>query len=248
MEPMNSRADITKLVDTVKRWGGNLLDVVFPRVCTVCHTPLVEGEDVMCLKCLLDLPRTNLHTRQPNELTYRLMSLHAPIERAASLYHYMSGTPYVSLIHDTKYNRRPIVGTKLAAMHAREILDSGFFDGIDLMIPIPLHFTKEWRRGYNQSYEIAAGLSEVTGIPIGDHLKARHPHSTQTRKSASERRANSAGSFRVVRPEELDSMHVLVVDDVITTGSTILAGLEALHAASPSTRLSVYSLAMTKMR
>ncbi len=236
------------MLSALKRWGGNLLDVVFPRVCTVCHTPLVQGEDVMCLKCLLNLPRTNLHTKQPNELTDRLMSLRAPIERATSLYHYMSGTPYVSLIHDAKYNRRPIVATKLAAMHAREIVDSGFFDSIDLIIPIPIHFTKEWRRGYNQSYEIARGLSEVTGIPIGDNLTARRPHSTQTRKTASERRANSVGTFGVIRPEELKSIHILVVDDVITTGSTILAGLEAIHAASPTTRLSVYSLAMTKMR
>lgn len=241
-------AALSYMLSALKRWGGNLLDVVFPRVCTVCHTPLVQGEDVMCLKCLLNLPRTNLHTKQPNELTDRLMSLRAPIERATSLYHYMSGTPYVSLIHDAKYNRRPIVGTKLAAMHAREILDSGFFDGIDLIIPIPIHFTKEWRRGYNQSYEIAKGLSEVTGIPIGDNLTARRPHSTQTKKSAAERRDNSIGSFSVTHAEELDSLHVLVVDDVITTGSTILAGLEAIHAASPTTRLSVYSLTMTKMR
>jgi len=152
------------------------------------------------------------------------------------------------LIHDTKYNRRPIVGRKLARIHARELVKSGFFDDIDLLIPIPLHFTKLWRRGYNQSYEIARGLSDVTGLPIGDNLIATRPHPTQTHKNASQRRANSIGTFRVKHPDELESLHILVVDDVITTGSTILAGLETLHTASPTTRLSAYSLALTKFK
>lgn len=202
---------------------------------------------MMCLDCLINMPRTDMHTHQPNEMSLRLMSLRAPILRATALYHYVSGTPYVRLVHDTKYNRRPCVGRRLAEMHAREIAGSGFFQGIDLILPIPLHFTKLWRRGYNQSYEIARGLSAATGIAIGDNLTARRPHSTQTRKSATQRRMNAIGAFSVARPEELASLHVLVVDDVVTTGSTILAGLEAIHAASPSTRLSVYSLALAKM-
>lgn len=226
----------------------NLVDLFFPQVCTVCHTPLVEGEDVMCLGCLMELPRIGFKDFHDNELTDRLTSLHAPIESAASLYHYISDTPYVQLIHDAKYNRRPSVGRKLARMHARELAASGFFDTIDLLLPIPLHFTKMWRRGYNQSYEIARGLSDVTGLPIGDNLIATRPHSTQTRKNASQRRTNSIGTFRVEHPEELDTLHVLVVDDVITTGSTILAGLEAIHAASPTTRLSAYSLALSKLK
>lgn len=225
----------------------SIVDVIIPRVCTVCHTSLVEGEDVMCLDCLLHLPRTDLHTKYPNELTDRLFSLKAPIERGTALYHYVSGTPYVKLIHDTKYNRRPCIGRKLAEMHAREIKDAGFFEGIDVIIPIPLHFTKLWRRGYNQSEEIARGISNVTGIPVGDNLIAVKRHSTQTHKNATERRLNSIGSFKVIHPEELDELHALIVDDVITTGSTILAGLEALHSASPTTRLSVYSLGLSKL-
>ncbi|MDE5692714.1 MAG: ComF family protein, partial [Duncaniella sp.] len=129
-----------------------------------------------------------------------------------------------------------------------QLVTAGFFDDIDVLIPVPLHFTKLWMRGYNQSHEIARGLSDVTGLPIGDNLIASRPHSTQTRKNASQRRANSIGTFRVTSPEELDSLHILVVDDVITTGSTILSALETIHSSIPSARLSVYSLALSKLR
>lgn len=232
----------------LRRWAGNLIDVFFPRVCTVCHTTLVQGEEIMCLKCLLGLPRVGFTDHNENELTRRLTSLRAPIDRATSFYYHIPETDYVSLIHDAKYNRRPVVARRLAQMHARELMPTGFFDGIDLIIPIPLHFTKEWRRGYNQSHEIALGLSEVSGIPIGDNLIATRPHSTQTRKKAIVRRVNSIGTFRAQHADELAGLHVLVVDDVITTGSTILSGLEALHTASPATRLSAYSLALAKLR
>lgn len=236
------------MTSTLLRWGGNLLDLFFPRVCTVCHTPLVEGEDLMCLGCLMELPRVEFDDYRDNELADRLASLRAPIEKATSLYYHMSGTPHVSLIHDAKYNRRPIVGRKLARMHAGQLATAGFFNDIDILMPVPLHFTKLWMRGYNQSHEIARGLSDVTGLPIGDNLTASRPHSTQTRKNASQRRANSIGTFRVTNPEQLDSLHILVVDDVITTGSTILSALETIHTSAPTVRLSVYSLALSKLR
>ena len=233
---------------SLRRWGLSVIDVLFPRVCTVCHTTLVEGEDIMCLKCMLGLPRVGFTDHHENELTRRLTSLRAPIDRATSYYYHIPDTDYVSLIHDAKYNRRPIVGRRLAQTHARELIPIGFFDGIDMILPIPLHFTKEWRRGYNQSHEIALGLSDVTGIPVGDNLIATRPHSTQTRKRATERRLNSIGTFRAIHADELSGRHVLVVDDVITTGSTILSGLEAIHTASPHTHLSAYSLALAKLR
>ncbi|WP_297058860.1 ComF family protein [uncultured Duncaniella sp.] len=235
------------MINELKRWGNGLINLIIPKVCTVCHRALVEGEDIMCLDCMLKLPKTTFRSYETNELTDRLVSLKAPVTKANSLYYYVASTPYVRLIHDAKYNRRPIVARALAAYHAKEMLRQGFFDDIDVIIPIPLHFTKLWKRGYNQSQEIALGLSEVTGIAVSDNLTAPHRHATQTHKNASERRLNPVGAFRVKYPEELDNLHILLVDDVITTGSTILSGLEELHSASPSSRLSVYSLAITKM-
>ena len=182
-----------------------------------------------------------------NLILDRLVSLKAPLEKATSLFYYQHENPYTRIIHDTKYNGRPLIGHTLARSHATELASEGFFDGIDLIIPVPLHPLKEFMRGYNQSMEIARGLSEASGIPIGDHLITHGWHGTQTRLNARQRRLNSLDRYRAVHPDELHGKHVLLVDDVITTGSTILSALEAIHDASPDTRLSVYSLALTKM-
>ena len=183
------------MTSTLLRWSSNLLDLFFPRVCTVCHTPLVEGEDLMCLGCMMELPRVDFDDYHDNELSDRLASLRAPIEKAASLYYHMSGAPHVSLIHDAKYNRRPIVGRKLARMHAGQLATAGFFDDIDVLMPVPLHFTKLWMRGYNQSHEIARGLSDVTGLPIGDNLTASRPTAPRPRKTATSVAPNAYGPF-----------------------------------------------------
>ncbi|MDE6369912.1 MAG: hypothetical protein K2K92_00300, partial [Duncaniella sp.] len=237
-----------KIHDDIGRWTRSLIDVVFPRVCTVCHTTLIDGEDIMCLGCLADFPRIDFKGNYTdNDMTVRLTSLHAPVTRAAALFHYVAQSRYVRLIHDSKYNRRPLVGKMLAERHSAELKAAGFFSGIDLLLPVPIHFTKRLVRGYNQSYEIATGIQRATGIPIGDNLFARRPHSTQTLKSAQQRRENPVGIFGVHDINELEGRHVLVIDDVVTTGSTMLSVLEEIHKASPSTQMSVYSLALTHM-
>lgn len=236
------------MYDDICRWTRSFIDVIFPRVCTVCHTTLVDGEDIMCLDCLADFPRIDFKGNYAdNDMTVRLTSLHAPVSRGAALFHYVSQSRYVRLIHDTKYNRRPKVGRILAERHAAELKDAGFFNGIDLLLPVPIHFTKRLVRGYNQSYEIATGIQRVTGTPIGDNLFARRPHSTQTLKSAQQRRENPVGIFGVRDANELEGRHVLVIDDVVTTGSTMLSVLEEIHKVSPSTEMSVYSLALTNL-
>lgn len=225
--------------------GSLVADILFPRVCAVCGRPLVSGEDVMCLGCLVDLPRTNQHLRQPNDIHTRLISLHAPLERCASLFHYHRENPYSRLIKGAKYRGRPSIGRKLARMFATELKPTGFFDRIDLIIPIPIHLFRFLSRGYNQTHYIARGISDVTGIEVCDNLRASRPHSAQARKGAEARRVNAAGTFSVLRPRELAGHHILVVDDVITTGSTMVSALDTIKNAEPSARLSVLSLALT---
>ena len=228
-------------------WGRDLLRIIFPEVCEVCGRSLVKGEKVMCLHCDVSMPRTLVHNDEFNVIHRRLAGS-TPIDRAAGMFYYYRESEYARLIHVAKYNSRPIVARQLAEMYACELKPDGFFDGIDVILPVPLHKLKLIRRGYNQSEEIAQGLSAVTGILVGDNLVALRGHSTQTKKNSYSRWVNAQGVYAVERGDEFEGKHVLVVDDVITTGATLLACCEAIHRVAPTARISVLSLAVTHLR
>lgn len=232
----------------IRLWGRDLLNVIIPDLCTVCHTSLVNGEDILCLKCLMDLPRTNLYKTQPNIIHERLISLSSPIERASSMFWYYRENEFASLIHDAKYNNRPKVARILAQTHAIELDSYSFFDGVDAILPVPMYWAKKLMRGYNQAEVIAGGISDITGIPVSDNLSSIRYHSSQTRKGAMQRHENSKRVYAVIAPEDLDGKHILLVDDVITTGATLVACMDAIHKVCPSTRFSVFSLALTHLR
>lgn len=162
------------------------------------------------------------------------------------MFHYIKDSPYTHLILNAKYNNRPTILRILARDFALTLQSEHFFSDIDLLIPIPLNWRKLLRRGFNQSEHIALAISEVTSIPVSDNLKAL-PHSTQTRKNAIQRAANVDGTIRVTDPAELAGLHILLIDDVITTGATLLTAAKAIHTISPTTRISILTLAATKL-
>ena len=152
------------------------------------------------------------------------------------------------LIQKAKYNHLPRYASWLGRQYASEIVPDGFFDGVDMLVPVPLYWWKRFRRGYNQSVEVAKGIAEVTGLPVRDILSARR-HSSQTAKSAFERWQNTREVYSFNGcVAEIENRHLLLVDDVITTGATILSCGKAIHDASPTTRLSVISLGITQLR
>lgn len=227
-------------------WLHDLSLMLFPKTCQVCGEALVDGEDVICVSCDLRMPRCNFHLHPDAELPMRFAA--SKIARVASMFPYIRHNEFARLIQRSKYNNRPDINRHLGRKFALELLPSGFFNGIDLLVPVPMHFWKQARRGFNQAAEIARGVSGATGIPVADNLVATRSHSTQTRKSASGRMANASGLFKVVYSEELQGKHILLIDDVITTGSTILSCADTLRAAVPSIVISVLSLAATRSR
>lgn len=222
-------------------WRRDLLDAVAPPRCEVCGRPLVDGEDIMCLHCDADLPRTHWH-RDPFNKLHRRMDRDSRVDRATSWFYYRTGSPYTALVKLAKYRDRRQLGVALGRRYASELLPTGFFDGIDIILPVPMHILKRLRRGYNQATEIAAGISDVTGIPVGDNLIAIKGHSTQTFLNAFTRYKNVASIFAVKHPRELDNLHILIVDDVTTTGSTLCVCCETLRRQAPTCRLSVLTL------
>lgn len=170
-----------------------------------------------------------------------------PLERATSYFLYHKGSDFRHILHQLKYEGREDIGRTMGRFMAEEIRSSGFFDGVDFIVPVPLHPRKLRERGYNQSERLSEGIAEVTGITMDVRAVCRRVYSqTQTRKSAYERWENVAGIFEVEHPERYAGKHILLVDDVLTTGSTITACADAF-AGVEGLRISVLTLAKAGM-
>lgn len=164
-----------------------------------------------------------------------------PIERATSFFFYESIESHLS-IYQTKYFCNPEVGEEMAEIMANEASEEDFFKGIDFITPVPLHWKRKMKRGYNQSYYIARGISKATGLPVVNGIIKRiMNNSTQTRKGIDDRKTNVEGIFKLVKPELAHGKHILLVDDVITTGSTIISCGKELAKAG-DVKFSVISL------
>lgn len=189
----------------------------------------------------------NLHGEDFSLLHQRLAG-RMLFERVGAMFWYYRDTPYAHLIHHAKYDGRPRIGRILARRYAVKLRADGFFDGIDAIIPIPLSPLKMLRRGYNQSDAIARGLSDISGINIIDGLKSTRYRATQTRRNAYARWLNARNGFKPVTERLQGVSHVLIVDDVLTTGATILAAAEAIHSFNPAISISVFTLAASHLR
>lgn len=220
-------------------------DILFPRVCPVCNNVLTYQEPYLCISCLEDIPLTRLHDKDFNELE-QLLAGKIPIEKASSLFYYIKGSKFANILHDVKYKNRPYLAKWLTFYLSQELYDNDFFADIDYLLPIPLHKLKKSERGYNQSYYIAKGIAECTKIPISEKLIAHRSHSTQTRKGRLERWENTQDIFKIKDAELFQNKHVLLIDDVITTGATILSASRELHKI-PGVKISVLSMALARI-
>ena len=223
---------------------NNLLNLFFPNLCKICKRPLVEGEEQICLKCLCDLPHTGYH-QQANNPVEQLFIGKNRIEYATAYLRYEKGGKVQSLIHSLKYHDNKELGYLLGRQIARELqADHSPICTVDLLIPVPLHPRKKRQRGYNQSEWIARGLNTLLKLPIDTtSLRRTKETETQTHKQTYDRWLNMQNIFSVVDREVLAGKHILLIDDVITTGSTIGACAEALLTI-PGVRVSVLAIAM----
>ena len=231
--------------NTVKIWLGPLFHLFFPRCCVVCGAPLVEGEEAICTHCNINMPRTNYHKVKDN-LVERIFWGKIPLERATSYFFYRKGSDFRKILHQFKYGGRKELGTIMGRFMAAELATTDFFEGIDVIIPVPLHPRKRKARGYNQSEWIARGVSVITLIPVFTSGMVREKNTeTQTHKSAFERWENVDGIFRVTIPEYFSGKHILIIDDVLTTGATIVACASAFDKVE-DIRISILTLAVAE--
>lgn len=207
----------------LQRLANDVIGLLFPNLCNACGLSLYHGENVICTHCLYDLPYTDFHIHQQNLVAKQLWS-RLPFEAAMAMLYFKKGTKVQNLIHNLKYNGKTEVGQKLGSLLGKKLTLSEYYKDIDYIIPVPLHKRKERIRGYNQSAYIADGISEVINVPVNKMMLLRNKITeTQTRKSRFTRYENMLSVFEVVDTVALKNKHILLVDDVITTGSTIEA-------------------------
>lgn len=222
---------------------NDLWELLFPRYCVVCGERLSKAEEFLCFKCLSALPRANLHLHPGNEMEKSLWGK-LPVERASAFLYYSKGGDVRKLLFELKYYRNPRIGHFLGRCMAAELAPSGFFKGIDYVVPVPLHEKKYRERGYNQCEMLADGISEMTGCEVLRGVLVKSGETgTQTRKNQYERWLNMKGGFDYVPTGNLSGKHLLLLDDVFTTGATIVACTDALKQVA-GLRISVLTLAL----
>ena len=205
----------------ISNWLNSILNLFYPRVCAACGESLLKNEETVCLKCRYTLPRTGYELYPDNPLAQAFYG-RAPIHAVTACYFFAKSGKVQHLIHQLKYKGNKEAGVFLGQQLGESIKDAPLFQGIDVIIPVPLHPKRERKRGYNQALVIAQGISEVTGLPVATKNLFRAVYNeTQTRKSAEERYHNVQGIFEVRCADELKGKHVLLVDDVLTTGATL---------------------------
>lgn len=219
------------------------LELFYPRLCFVCGEKLISSETHICMKCLLHMPRTNYHIEVGNPME-KLFYGRIHIERATALMEFKKGSPYQKILHQLKYRGMKELGEMMGRQLAYEIKDSDFINPIDLICPIPLHPKKQRKRGYNQSDHFAKGLSKVLDIPVDNQTVRRKIFtSTQTKKNRFERWTNVEGIFELVHPEAFENKHILLVDDVVTTGATLEACAQSILSGCDA-KISIATLAI----
>ncbi len=224
-----------------------IADMLFPRICPVCGKALNIDEKFVCALCMAQLPRTGYHDVEFNPIE-QLFAGKIPIERAAGYFFYERGGRHASILHSIKYHNQPRMGEWLARRFAMEMKSSGFLDDIDVVVPVPLHRGKLAVRGYNQSVYIGKGFSGVIGCSVRQLVKAVKGHETQTHKGQHERLLNTVGVYSATdEAVNFKDKHILLVDDVITTGATLLSCAEALRQVADM-RISVATLAVARLQ
>lgn len=213
------------------RVAAALRHLVYPSCCAACSTPLVQGEKDICMDCLLSLPQTGFHLADFNPLR-KLLKGRVAVDEITACYYFDKKLRVQRLMHQIKYHGKQDLAVELGRWYGHSLRSSGRFDGLDAIIPVPLHPAREKVRGFNQSAAFGLGLADALKVQLTPgHLYRKANSSSQTRKSRTERWENVHSIFGLHAPEALRGKSLLLVDDVITTGATLEACAVVLHEA-----------------
>lgn len=219
------------------------LELWYPRYCLLCGRPLLETEAHICVTCLYRLPYLSYVSFRENEAVARLAG-RLPFEKAVAALNYQKESSVQSLFEAFKYHGNSDLAYYLGLVAAQRLMATGFFNDIDVLIPLPLHDKKLKKRGYNQAACIARGIASLSSLPVAEHVVQRlRATATQTRKNRWQRQESVKDVFSLVPQADLRGKHVLLIDDVLTTGASLSACGRVLWQAHPA-KLSFFALAL----
>lgn len=224
------------------QWGTDFAGLFVPRRCAGCDEVLMAFERSLCVLCLDDLPRTRFHDDPLNSVE-QLFRGKVELVAASAFLHFSSTGMVQRMLHGLKYRHDLQTGLMLGRLMAEDLKDSARFDTVDCYLPVPLHPRKEHMRGYNQSQVLVNGMRQCWDLPsLGKDLLRVVRTPSQTRRTRLDRWLNVKEAFHLPDPERLRGRHVLIVDDVVTTGATLEGCIKALQVV-PEVRISLYTAA-----
>lgn len=223
-------------------WFGDFISLIFPNICLCCDKPLIANEKFICLGCIHDLPETGYISIKRNPV-YNIFNGRFQIENAVSMLNFESGNSAQTIIHQLKYKGNPNIGIFMGELMGDQMKKVELYSSIDAIVPVPIHRSKLIQRGYNQSDYLAEGLSNSLGKALRkDLIKRKIKGESQTRKQRYDRWENVAQVFEFSGRKKLNINHILLIDDVITTGATIEACARCL-SDNLDVKISVATLA-----
>jgi ComF family protein len=221
---------------------NDFIELFFPEVCECCGNLLYRNEHTLCTRCRMHLPRTNFHLHPDNPVAAIFWG-RVNFQYATSFLYFARAGRVQHLMHRFKYKGRRDIGLLLGGLFARELRRSENFSNIDMIIPVPLHWSKQKKRGYNQSEVISYAMAPLLNAHLVTEVLYRNSATeTQTKKSRSLRAENVKGKFSIQYPEKIRGKHLLLIDDIITTGATIEACAQTLLTVD-QVKVSIASLA-----
>lgn len=223
-------------------WNG-FLHLMFPDLCVACEQDLPAPGACFCMACRVKLAPSDMYLQPDNEFTQRFWG-RLPVQTGAALYYFHRKSPIQHALHQLKYHNKPQIGLKIGREFGRKLANAPIFRTVQLVVPVPLHPRKERLRGYNQTALLAEGLAESMGIDCARNALQRNVYAeSQTRKKRLDRFQNVQAAFQPAQPALLQGKHVLLVDDVLTTGATLeTCGQTILEL--PGTQLSLATIAI----
>jgi len=224
----------------------DFIRLFYPNLCMVCHNDLAQGESVICISCLYNIPRTK-YWFDPDNSVAKIFWGRAFVQNACSFFFFAKGSRYRKLLHHLKYNGKKEIGFVLGKEFGNELKRVDSYKNIDFIVPVPLHPKRFKQRGYNQAEEIAKGLQESMGIPLSTKNLIRSGYTeTQTRKTRTQRVENVSKAFRLENSDDFKGKHILIVDDIVTTGATLEECASVVLEADDA-KVSIVTLAYTSL-